>query len=196
MKCKPVNRPTPPHLKCARCCHILVNPCKTACGHIFCEECIAIQVNATSTCFTCHAEMGIIKPAPSSIYFQIGALSVYCPYNGCNYIGPYSEFFETHAKVCNHRTIKCFCGEVIKQEKTHTHVDFDHMLKLNKRVEELEKKIVDGEVEKLKSKIRISVLSFSFIIVVLFLWVLLIRQRVSYLIDNLPEKSYSICPPK
>lgn len=51
--------PKKPGLKCAVCLGELQRPTTTICGHIYCEDCVALAVREAKTCPTCRRKLSM-----------------------------------------------------------------------------------------------------------------------------------------
>ena len=103
---------------CAICQEISSNPHQTACGHLFCGECINKSSNDNkelSVCPTCRDAN--YNPRPDEFTNKmIKGLTVKCPESkqGCNWQGPLGDVSDHTPKKCSYRVVLCeHCGHKV-----------------------------------------------------------------------------------
>lgn len=109
---------------CAICQEISSDPYQTACGHLFCSECIhkVGEPETLSACPTCRGDD--CHPRPDEFTKKmIKGLMVKCPAakRGCDWQGPLGDVFYHSPKKCSYRAVLCeHCGHASSAEEPTT----------------------------------------------------------------------------
>ncbi|XP_011403816.1 PREDICTED: TNF receptor-associated factor 4-like [Amphimedon queenslandica] len=119
----------PKKYKCAICTFVARDPQQViCCSHTYCMSCLLHQKQKSGSllnfnCPTCNQSLVGRYFPDGRIDQEIKNLGVYCPNDGCQWIGIVKDI-ETHITECPYQSIECSnrCGENMQRMKMETHV--------------------------------------------------------------------------
>ena len=120
--------PADPNLRCSVCHQIFTQPQRTACGHVFCRDCLQSWLSVKQSCPDCRAPVKLDAPTPDRLAEGlVSNLQGFCQMrsSGCCWVGKRGDMTSHLANDCQCVVVFCpneGCNTEMRRHELESHL--------------------------------------------------------------------------